>query len=151
MHSKGTVGETQKIWETYFTISVAGDREIDASSQKCSQITCSSDSDECYPQNHSSTSHSCVIIMDRVGTLYLEAKKAKMFINGMELTVIVETQAECKEFIRSPRYRLCYKRQMQVSADRYKIKHMGIHSSTIMGSKLAIVIKKMLDSLFIVL
>lgn len=60
----------------------------------------------------------------------------------MELTVVVETQAECKEFIRSPRYWLCYKRQMQFSTDRYKTKHMQIHTYTIMGSKLAIAIKK---------
>lgn len=69
----------------------------------------------------------------------------------MELTVIVETQAECKEFIRSPRYWLCYKRQMQFSADRQKIKHMGIHKYTIMGSKLAIAIKMILESLCVVL
>lgn len=42
--------------------------------------------------------------MDHMGTLYLEGKKIKMFIDGIKLTVIVETQAECKEFIRSPRY-----------------------------------------------
>lgn len=53
----------------------------------------------------------------------------------MELTAIVETEDECKEFIRSPRCSLCYKRQMQFSAHRYKIKHMGIHTYTIMSSK----------------
>lgn len=80
------------------------DTETEASSQKCFQISCRSDSDECYPQYYLSTSHSCEFIMDHMGTLYLEGKKIKMFIDGIELTVIVETQAECKEFIRSPRY-----------------------------------------------
>lgn len=65
----------------------------------------------------------------------------------MELTVIIETEDECKEFIRSPRCCLCYKRQMQFSADRYKKKHMGIHTYTIMTSKLAIAIKETLESL----
>lgn len=66
----------------------------------------------------------------------------------MELTIIVETEEECKEFIRSPRCCLCHKKQMQFSADRYKIKHMGIH---IMSSKLAVAIKETLESLCIVL
>jgi len=48
--------------------------------------------------------------MDHVGTLYLKDKKNKMFIDRIELTLTVETQAECKEFIRYPRYWLCYKR-----------------------------------------